>query len=746
MSYGIGPMRIDIVGGGPSGLLFALLVRGRLPNAEVRVFDAGQGAGGGPGLALGSDALGDLDEADPEVFELAGRELVSWDRLEIQVRDAVVPVGTEALVAVPRGRLVEALQARCRATGVVLELGHDVSRIEALDADLVVGADGAASTIRRQLAESIGVCEQPTGQRVAWFETPHRAPVARQVFVEHAAGIFHAASHPSSERGSTWIVRADEATLQRAGLDPDDGAAACRFCGELLAPWLDGVPLGPGCDGWRPILDVHCQRRTRGRVALVGDAAQTVDLLAAPGLRLGFEDALSLADALSTHVRGDLSQALAAYEAARAPRAEALALAGRRIRDWFSQLPARLDDPPLRFVFSLLAATGQTHDQLQVHDPVFVRKVDAAFAAEAGLESGTHPPPPAYVPFALHGLSLHNRIVVSPMCQYSARDGEVTDWHLVHLGSRAVGGAGLVLAEMTDVSPEGRITPWCAGIWEDRHAEAWARVVRFVHEQTPARIGVQLAHAGRKGSANRPWEGGGPLEAGGWTCLGPSAVPFGPGWPAPKAMDEADLARVRDAFAEGARRAHAAGFDVIELHMAHGYLLSSFLTPLANRRTDAYGGPLENRARFPLEVLDAVRAAWPADKPVFVRLSATDWLDDAGGFTLDEAVEVARWLGAHGCDLVDVSSAGNVPDSRPLVGPMYQAHLAERIRREAGLPVMAVGRIDGVDEAHTVLAAGRADLAAIARAFLRDPYLPIHGARREDVAGPPWPNQYLRAR
>jgi len=333
---------------------------------------------------------------------------------------------------------------------------------------------------------------------------------------------------------------------------------------------------------------------------------------------------------------------------------------------------------------------------------------------------------------------------VSPMCQYSAVDGTVTDWHLVHLGSRAVGGAGLVIAEMTDVSEEGRITRGCAGIYADAHVPAWRRVTDFVHGHSNAKVGIQLAHAGRKASCALPWEGDAPLPpAEAWTTYGPSAIPFGPGWPTPKEMTRADLEKVVADFAAGADRALRAGFDLVELHMAHGYLLSSFLSPLSNRRTDAYGGSLDNRLRFPLEVLDAVRATWPSQLPVFVRISATDWMPDGSGVTELESVEIARALAAHGCDVVDVSSGGTSMEGRPVYGRMYQVPFADRIRHEAGVPVMAVGGIEGVDHANTVLAAGRADLTALARPHLADPYLALHGAAALGFPDVAWPVQYL---
>jgi anthraniloyl-CoA monooxygenase len=370
-------------------------------------------------------------------------------------------------------------------------------------------------------------------------------------------------------------------------------------------------------------------------------------------------------------------------------------------------------------------------------------------ASGAPLDSNGRPPAPLFTPFTLRGLSLANRIVVSPMCQYSAEDGRVGDWHLVHLGSRAVGGAGLVMTEMTNVSADGRITPGCAGLYRPDHRDAWARIVGFIHAQTGAKVGIQLAHAGRKASMPRPWDAAQTAlseEQGGWETIGPSPVPFAPGYAHPREMSRADMDRVCAAFARAAGWAHEAGFDLLELHAAHGYLLSSYLSPASNTRTDRYGGSLEGRMRFPLEVLDAVRGVWPEEKPVSVRITASDWLEEGRGLTPADAVEIARALKEHGCDIVDVSSGGNVPESNPIYGRMYQVPFAERIRYEAGIPVIAVGGLHGPDHANTVIAAGRADLCALARAHLADPYLTLHAAEQADFPDQAWPRQYLSAR
>ncbi len=419
--------------------------------------------------------------------------------------------------------------------------------------------------------------------------------------------------------------------------------------------------------------------------------------------------------------------------------------------EWFEETEryfGRLE--PEQFAYSMLTRSLRiTHSNLKLRDPDFVAKIDRWFAAGAANQSGVNvpadpPPPPMFTPLRLRDMVLANRVVVSPMCQYSAEDGMPNDWHLVHLGSRAVGGAGLVMAEMTDVSRDGRISPGCTGLYKPEHVDGWRRVVDFVHANSPAKIGVQLAHAGRKGSTRKLWEGSDePLLTGNWPLLAPSPIPYLPQSQTPQPMDRADMDRVRDDFVRATRFAEDAGFDMIEVHFAHGYLLASFLSPLTNKRTDEYGGSLDNRLRFPLEVFAAVRAAWPKHKPISVRISATDWMP--GGFTPDDAVAVARRLKEAGCDIVDVSAGQTVPEAKPAYGRLFQTPFADRVRHEADMPTMTVGNISSYADVNSILAAGRADLCVLARGHLYDPYWTRHAAYEQGY-DLPWPPQYISTR
>jgi anthraniloyl-CoA monooxygenase len=474
-------------------------------------------------------------------------------------------------------------------------------------------------------------------------------------------------------------------------------------------------------------------------VVLMGDAVHTAHFSIGSGTKLAMEDSIELAKALNAHkiVRA----ALAAYEAVRKPQTESTQRAAQTSLEWFEETERYRGLDPLDFAFAMLTRSMRiTHTNLKLRDPALVAKIDARFAERAGVPAA----PPMFVPFKLRDLTLSNRIVVSPMCQYSAEDGLPNDWHLVHLGSRALGGAGLIMTEMTDVSAEGRITPGCAGLYTDAHAIAWKRAVDFVHTHSPAKIGIQLAHAGRKGSTKKAWEGiDDPLPSGNWPLIAASPLPYKKGSQTPRAMTRADMDKVKADFVRAANLAERAGFDILELHMAHGYLLASFLSPLTNRRADEYGGSLANRLRYPLEVFDAVRAAWPAAKPISVRISATDWKE--GGTTPDDAVGIAKALKARGCDIVDVSAGQTVDDDSPVYGRLFQTPFSDRIRHEVGIPTMTVGAISTWADANTILAAGRADLCVLARAHLFDPYWTRHAAQEQGY-DLPWPPQYESVR
>ena len=749
-------MKIACIGGGPGGLYFSILIKKAFPEAEVDVYERNRADDTfGWGVVFSDETLGNFEKADPESLAEITKRFIYWKDMDTFYGDTCVRTTGHGFCGFPRKVLLMVMQERAKELGVRLHFSTDIEDLAAFaDHDLIVASDGINSGIRTQFAEHFKPSLDWRHCKFSWLGTTKPLDAFTFVFKDTPHGLFQVHAYPFAEGLSTWIVECREETWKKAGLDKATEEETAAFTSELFAEYLDGHEILTNRSVWRTFPTVSNECWHHKNIVLIGDSAHTAHFSIGSGTKLAMEDAIALAKSFEDRGWSDVPATLAGYQDDRFVDAIKVQRSAQPSLEWFENSYRYMHQHPLIFQFNLMSRSKRiTWNNLSMRDPELMARVAEQFRIESGapLTSDGKVPPPAFTPFKVGELELVNRVVVSPMCQYSAQDGTVNDWHLTHLGSRAVGGAGLVMTEMTNVSAEGRITFGCAGMYTDEHMVAWKRIVDFVHAHSVSKIGIQLAHAGRKASTHLPWapQGDAPLAAGegAWQAEGPSALPFNTGWPAPRELDRAGMDRIRDGFVSAAQRADQAGFDLVELHMAHGYLLSSFLSPLSNQRTDEYGGSLENRARFPLEVYDAVRAVWPADKPLIVRISATDWMDDEGeGFTLDDAVAFAKLLKQHGCPLIDVSSAGNSPASKPIYGRMYQVPFAERIRYEAEIPVMAVGAIQGIDHANTVIAAGRADLAAMARPHLADAYLTLHAAEHCNYIDQHWPNQYLAAK
>jgi len=741
-------VRIVSIGGGPAGLYFALLMKKADPAHDIVVVERNRADDTfGFGVVFSDATLEGFAEADRETSEEIAKSFAHWDDIDIHYRGEVLTSTGHGFSGMSRQLLLDILQRRCAALGVSLRFQHEVADLDAYrDADLILAADGVNSTVRARYAEHFRPEIDWRPNKFVWLGTTYPYPAFTFIFKEGEHGLWRVHAYRYDQSMSTFILEATEATWRRAGLDQADEDQTLAFAERLFAEELRGHRLLKNRSLWRSFPTVRNGCWHHGNVVLLGDAAHTAHFSIGSGTKLAMEDAIALARALQRH--GEVPKALSAYEEERRPGVEALQRAAQVSLEWFEateRYHGRLG--PLQFAVSLLTRSLRvTHDSLRLRDPGFVSRVDRWLVSEAERQSrvavpAAPAPPPMFTPFRLRELVLPNRVVVSSMCQYSAEDGAPDDWHLVHLGSRAIGGAGLVMTEMTDVSREGRISPGCAGMYKPEHVTAWKRIVDFVHGHSPAKIGLQLAHAGRKGSTRRLWEGiDEPLPSGNWALVSASPIPYFPHSQIPRAMERGDMEAVRDDFARAARMAEEAGFDLLELHFAHGYLLASFLSPLTNRRADAYGGSLGNRARFPLEVFDAVRAVWPAARPMSVRISATDWAE--GGMTPGDAVEVARLLKAHGCDIVDVSAGQTVPEQKPVYGRLFQTPFADRIRHEADIPTMTVGNVASYADVNSIIAAGRADLCVLARAHLYDPYWTRHAAYEQGY-DLPWPDQYV---
>ncbi|MGW8356167.1 bifunctional salicylyl-CoA 5-hydroxylase/oxidoreductase [Streptomyces wedmorensis] len=732
--------RIAVIGGGPGGLYAAALLKRLDPGREVTVWERNAPSDTfGFGVVLSDETLGGIRDADPAVYEALRRELVRWDDIDVVHRGHRTTSTGHGFAALGRRRLLELLHARCAELGVRLRFRTEAPPADELAAthDLVVAADGVHSRTREAHAAHFRPRITAHHCRYIWLAADFPFDAFRFEIAETEHGVMQLHAYPYSTGSSTVIVEMREEVWRAAGFHELDEAESTARCAKIFAEALGGRELRAHNSAWTAFRTVVNERWSYGNTVLIGDAAHTAHFSIGSGTKLAVEDALALATAVGEHP--DLTEALTAYESGRRPVVESTQRAAAASLRWFEELADHVDRPPRRFAFDLLTRSRRvTHANLRLRDPAFTEAVEADF----GCPPGT---PPMFTPFRLRGLTLRNRIVVSPMDLYVAEDGVPGDFHLVHLGARALGGAGLVMTEMVCVSPEGRITPGCSGLWTDEQADAWSRITAFAHAQAPGTaIGVQLGHSGRKGSTRRMWEGiDQPLPEGNWPLVAASPLPYRPGVnQTPRALDRAGLAAVREEFAAAARRAASCDFDLLELHCAHGYLLSGFLSPLTNHRTDAYGGSLDARLRFPLEVFDAVREVWPDDRPMTVRVSATDWAD--GGTTAEDAVTIARAFAAHGADAIDVSTGQVVPDETPAYGRSYQTPYADRIRAATGVPVVAVGAISSWDDVNSLLLAGRADLCALARPHLYDPHWTLHAAAEQGYEGPaaPWPAPY----
>jgi anthraniloyl-CoA monooxygenase len=740
-------MKIAIVGGGPGGLYFAALMKQLDPSHDITLWERNAATDTfGFGVVFSDETLGGIGNADPVVAEYMSRRFARWSDIDVHFGGETLTVGGQGFAAMSRKELLQLLQQRCIELGVDVRFSTVAPPVGELEAgyDLVLASDGVNSQIRATYADSFGPNLDPRPNKFMWLGTDLVFEAFKFFVKETEFGTMQIHGYPYSDEGSTFIVEMSPGVWEAAGFDETAGDVfrpgvsdqkAIDKIRRIFADELEGHEILANNSKWLNFTTVRNRSWRHGNIVLLGDAAHTAHFSIGSGTKLAMEDSLALAACLHEHP--ELESALAAYELERRPVVESTQRAAQASLEWFERIGQYKNQDPTRFAFNLLTRSRRiTQENLRLRDPEFADAVDRHFAESQGLAETA---PAMFQPYRIGGLELKNRIVVSPMDMYSAVDGVPGDFHLVHLGSKALGGAGLVMTEMVCVSSEGRITPGCSGLYTDHQRDSWKSVVDFVHARSTAKIGAQIGHSGRKGSTRLMWEGiDEPLESGNWEPVGPSALPYGPGNQTPREIDRAGMDKVKADFVSATFRANEAGFDLLEVHAAHGYLLSSFLSPISNQRTDEYGGSLENRLRFPLEVFDAVRAAWPADKPVTIRISATDWIE--GGNSSDDSVKIARAFIEHGVAGIDVSTGQISKDEKPAFGRSYQTPFADRIRQEvaasAGVAVIAVGAISTYDDVNSVLLAGRADLVALGRTHLYDPQWTLHAAAEQEYRGP----------
>ena len=744
-------MKIVCIGGGPAGLYFGILMKLRDPSHDVRVIERNKPNDTfGWGVVFSDQTMDNLRANDVPSADAIHDSFAHWDDIDVHFKGACITSTGHGFSGIARKRLLNILQERAVELGIEIQYETEVPGIEAFgDADLIVAADGINSVIRRTHEDEFQPEIDLRKNRFIWLGTKRQFEAFTFIFEETEFGWMWAHAYRFDKDASTFIIEMREETWRAAGLDQMPVTENVAWCEKLFAGYLDGETLMNdavhiGNEAWRRFPRIGCARWSFDNVVLMGDAAHTAHYSIGSGTKLALEDAISLADLVTE--QPTLQDAFTVYEDERRLEVIKLQSAARNSTEWFEDVPRYVKLDPLQFTYSLLTRSQRvSHENLRLRDKPWLESVESWFAARAGGKaqsaSKNDPIPPMFTPYSVGKLELANRVVVSPMATYSAVDGTPGDFHLVHLGARAQGGAGLVFTEMTCVSPKGRITPGCTGLYNDAHVTAWKRITKFVHANSAAKLCLQIGHSGPKGSTKLGWEGmDQPLDDGNWELLAPSAKPWSPANQVPRAMTRADMDEVTAQYVRTVELAEACGFDMIELHFAHGYLLSAFITPLSNLRDDDYGGRLENRLRYPLEVLAAARAAWPAEKPISVRISATDWVE--GGIDGDEAVRIAQSFHKGGADIINVSAGQTSIEAAPIYGRMFQTPFSDRIRLEADVPTIAVGNIYESDHVNSILLAGRADLCALARPHLADPYWTLHAAAEAGYDDVHWPRQY----
>ncbi len=744
-------MKIVCIGAGPAGLYFSILMKLRNPSHDITIYERNRPDDTfGWGVVFSDQTMDNLKVYDPKSAKDILDQFAHWDDIDVHFKDECITSSGHGFVGIGRQKLLNILQDRATELGVDIQYETDINMDDDLaqfsDADLIIASDGLNSRVRNRYPEEFQSDIDVRKNKFVWLGTHQMFDAFTFVFEETEHGLIWAHAYRFNKDTSTFIVECSEETYEAfgfSGMSKDENSALLE---KIFAKYLGGHKLMNNANhvrgsAWINFPRVICKKWHYKNIVLLGDAAHTAHFSIGSGTKLALEDAIHLAGVLNSDV--DVEEGLKEYQETRHIEVLKIQNSARNSTEWFENLHRYTKFEPMQFAYSLLTRSQRvSHENLRLRDKDWLEDVERWFAARASENTINESVPPMFTPFRLRDMELSNRVVVSPMCMYSSEDGTPDDFHLVHYGARAQGGAGLIFTEMTNVSREARISPGCAGLYKDEHVTAWKRIVDFVHGQN-TKIAIQLGHAGPKGSTKLAWEGiDQPLDEGNWEVIAPSPVPWSPENQVPREMTRADMDNVRDDYVKAAQRAEASGFDMIELHAGHGYLLSSFLTPLTNKRTDEYGGSLENRLRFPLEVFKAIRDAWPAQKPMSVRISAHDWCGEEG-VTDDEAVDIAKAFHKAGADIINVSAGQTSKKARPVYGRMFQTPFADHIRNEADVPTIAVGNIYEIDHVNSILAAGRADLCCLARPHLSDPYWTLRAAAQQGYHGLQAPDQYL---
>jgi anthraniloyl-CoA monooxygenase len=745
-------MKIEVIGGGPAGLYYSLLMKKHDPSHEITIYELNRHDDTfGFGVVFSSETLGHFRDYDDVTYDRMRETFAYWDDIDTYFKGEQITLRGNGFCGMSRKELLLLLQDRCRELGVEMHFETDITSLDQIapDADLIVAANGINSWIRDAYADSFKPSTDWRPNKFVWLGSTKPLDAFTFDFRENDDGIWNLHAYQYNAEMATMIIETTEETWEKAGLRDATEDDTVAYCAELYKDLLDGHELIKNRSLWRNFPTIKLESYVHDNLVIMGDAAHTAHFSIGSGTKLAMEDAIALYEESIAH--DSVKEALAGYDANRHDEVGRIVHAAEVSLVWFEQLQRYWDMDPTQFAFSLMSRSKAiTYDNLRLRDAEFIGRVDAWFSRDAASrfdapKLASNPVPPMFAPFQLRNMRLANRVVIAPMCQYCAEDGMPGEWHHVHLTSRAMGGAGLVMTEMSCISADARITPGCIGIWSDDQAAAWKRTIDFIHRETPSKIAMQIGHAGRKGATQLAWEGiDQPLESGAWDIIAPSPLPYLANSVVPREMTRQDMDRIKQDFIAAFKRAAEIGIDMAELHGAHGYLLAGFLSPATNKRDDDYGGSIENRLRYPLEVFDACREVWPSERPMSVRISAHDWVP--GGTTGDGALAIARAFKSHGCDLVNVSTGQTDSAEQPVYGRMFQTPFSEQIRLEADIPTIVAGNIFTWDQVNTIVASGRSDLVALARAHLYNPYFTQHAAAHYGYDDMPWPDQYGSAK
>ena len=733
-------MKITVIGGGPGGLYFSILTKKAMPHWEINVYERNKPDDSfGFGVVFSDETLGEFLKRDMQSYELIRSKFAYWDDIIVARDGQEVSIAGNGFCGCSRKTLLKLLHQRCEEEGVKLHFQQNVDDLSQFkDSDIIVACDGIGSGIRSQFQNEFGTKIQLKSNRFVWMGSTKPLDAFTYFFRSTPFGMIVAHTYQYEEGMSTWIFECTNETWEKLQFEVENEANTVSKLSEIFKEELDGHPLITNKSHWRQFPHVTNKNWHHNNIVLLGDAKATAHFSIGSGTKLAMDCAIGLFDALMANP-DNVQNTFLQYEKTRRNPVEMIQYAASVSLEWFENMNRYEKYPFYQFSFGCMTRSKKvTYENLRLRDQSYTDKV----LEEFNQINKNNTNAAAFSTFKLRGLELSNRIVMSSMGQYAAIDGLVNNWHFQHYTSRAIGGLGLIITEMTAVDSNGRITLGCAGIYNEEQVVEWKKITDFVHEHTATKIGIQLGHSGRKGAVKKPWEGTNEPIDNAWELLSASAIAFNDKMAIPKEMNANDIQNVINQFANAAKNAEKAGFDMIELQAHHGFLLASFLSPLTNNRTDEFGGSVENRLKFPLQVFNAIRENFPSEKPISVRISATDWAES--GISQEDVLFIASEFKKAGADIINVSTGNTVENQNPKTGRMWQVPFSDMVRNEAEVATITAGSITDIDQINTIILSGKADLVALGKPLLLDPYFVRKAQAYEQITITDIPNPYQK--